>query len=181
MELGHYGWNRKVDIFQQHAVFLDLPAPATSNYGVLNIGNAPFDGISSGCFNSFGSSVAIGINSLTSANYYALYFQVSGSLRFSVDGDGIINVHKDPFSNAGYGVANLGTQFFSGAGQFAGSANGTYLAINSLSGFIGNFIDCQVAGASVFAVTNAGNVTVTTVNPTKLTGLAAVEAALQFT
>jgi len=37
-------------------------------------------------------------------------------------------------------------------------ANGTGLGINSASGFVGNLIDCQVNGVSMFNVSNTGNI-----------------------
>jgi fibronectin type 3 domain-containing protein len=73
-------------------------------------------------------------------------------------------IYLDPLSTGSYitgpsaissrGFLNLGSGPFDGAttGFFAGSANGTHLAINASSGFNGNFIDFQVAGKSYFAI-----------------------------
>ena len=63
-------------------------------------------------------------------------------------------------ASANYGLLNIGpaSTAFDGAtaGKFAGSASGTQLAINAVTGFAGNLIDAQVGGASKFSVTNAG-------------------------
>ena len=67
-------------------------------------------------------------------------------------------------ASANYGLVNIGSAAIafdgSTAGYFVGSANGTELAINAVSGFTGNLIDAQVAGSSKFSVTNAGAVTI---------------------
>jgi hypothetical protein len=156
MELGHYGWNRKVDIFQQHAVFLDRPAPATSYYGVLNIGDGPFDGRSGG-FSGSVNGTFLAINSPFNYTGSFIDCRLAGANRFLIDSNANIFMFGDPYALTSFGVVNIGTQFFSGAGQFAGSANGTYLAINALSGFTGNLIDCQIAGSSIFKVDNVGS------------------------
>jgi hypothetical protein len=162
MELGQYGWGKKARVFQQNIVFLESPAPATSNYGVLNIGDAPFDGTSSGCFNAFGATTGIAINVRNLSSYSHLRFQVNGANVFIVDGDGASYVLNNPRPNTLTGLLNLGSQFFSGAGQFAGSANGTYLAINSTSGFAGHFLNLQKAGTIYLVFDASGNLNITT-------------------
>jgi hypothetical protein len=156
MELGQYGWNRKVDIFQQRTVFLESPVPATSNYGLLNLGDAPFDGMSPGSFsdNPFSTVIAINIKAQSGVRFFSC--QAAGTQYFSMNADGTTFVLKNSDTVTGNGVVNIGSGFYTGAGQFAGSVNGTYLAINSLSGFTGRFIDCHVSGSSVFSVDNFG-------------------------
>jgi hypothetical protein len=166
MELGHYGWNRKVDIFQQHTVFLDRPAPATTNYGVLNIGDGPFDGVSPNKFSGATLGTALAINTGTTFSGLSVDVQSGGARLFSINaGSGNVNlsnyatffVFADAPITTQQGLCNLGSQYYSGAGQFAGSANGTYLAINSTSGFTGRYFDCQKAGATLLYLDSNGN------------------------
>ena len=67
-----------------------------------------------------------------------------------------------PTGSANYGVVSLGNQGnWAGGGTtpFAGSANGTHIAINDASGFTGDFANFQTAGTAKFKVDNAGLIT----------------------
>jgi hypothetical protein len=74
--------------------------------------------------------------------------------------NGKLDVIGAPTASANYGLLNIGAAAtgFDGstAGFFAGSASGTQLALNAASGFTGNLVDMQLAGASKFKVTSAG-------------------------
>lgn len=63
-----------------------------------------------------------------------------------------------PTASANYGLVSFGTGPFDGttAGFFAGSASGTQLAINAASGYAGNFMDFQLAGAARFLIGSRG-------------------------
>ncbi|MFA5778352.1 MAG: tail fiber domain-containing protein [Candidatus Paceibacterota bacterium] len=68
-----------------------------------------------------------------------------------------------PTASANYGTLSLGGGAFDGStsGYFVGSASGTSLAVNEVSGYVGNLLDAQVAGTSKFKVNNAGMATAT--------------------
>ena len=81
---------------------------------------------------------------------------ITGPLRVgaATGGAGIFTVPVAPTASANYGLVSLGSGPFDGAtaGFFAGHASGTVLAINAASGFGGNLLDLQVAGASKLSV-----------------------------
>ncbi len=56
--------------------------------------------------------------------------------------------------SANYGEISLGASPFDGvtAGFFVGNANGTHIAINAGSGYLGRMLDAQIAGVRMFAV-----------------------------
>ena len=67
-----------------------------------------------------------------------------------------------PYLVGTQGVINIGPGAFDGVtlGQFAGSSNGTQIAVNAGTGFIGNFEDYQINGSSKFTVGYDGKITV---------------------
>jgi hypothetical protein len=80
-----------------------------------------------------------------------------------------LHVAGSPTVSANYGTFSLGGGAFDGttSGYFVGDATalgGTSLAINEVSTFAGNFIDCQLAGSSKFKVSKAGNITCAALN-----------------
>jgi hypothetical protein len=161
MELGHYGWGKKARLFQQNPVFLESPAPANSNYALLNLGNGPFDGQTPGAFHGSASGTFLAINAPIGYAGALIDTQAAGTTRFQVGISGDTYVLSDPFALTTFGSLNIGTKFFTGAGQFAGDANGTYLAINSPSSFIGNAIDVQTNGTSSFSISYNGYTNIT--------------------
>lgn len=64
-----------------------------------------------------------------------------------------------PVATANYGTVNIGSGKFDGstAGKFVGSASGTSLAINEVSGYAGNLIEAQVNGAMKFRAAYDGS------------------------
>ena len=74
----------------------------------------------------------------------------------------LLTITATPAASNVTGLASIGEGGFAGSGgNFAGSANGTEIAVNSSSSFAGNLIDLQKGGTSKFAVTNSGAVTAT--------------------
>ncbi len=75
--------------------------------------------------------------------------------------NGKLDVIGTPTASANYGLVNIGsaTTAFDGstAGFFAGSANGTQLAVNAASGFTGNLLDLQLGGSSKFKIASDGS------------------------
>lgn len=71
---------------------------------------------------------------------------------------GYVGITNAPAGTANYGSLSIGSGAFDGSttGFFAGSASGTQIAVNAASGFGGDLIDLQVAGAKKFYVDNAG-------------------------
>lgn len=69
-----------------------------------------------------------------------------------------LHVGSAPTASANYGLVSLGSGAFDGltSGFFTGSNDGTVLAVNAASGFTGDLINLQVAGASKFKVSNVG-------------------------
>lgn len=63
----------------------------------------------------------------------------------------------------------------------AASASGTYMGINSPTGFNGNFFDFQKTGVSKFKVDNNGNITATAANSGALTTFTLRDYTYQFT
>lgn len=62
-------------------------------------------------------------------------------------------------ATSSYGLVSLGNGGFSGGvGAFAGSANGTLIAGNAPTGYLGNLIDVQVNGVSKFSVDRNGDI-----------------------
>lgn len=62
-------------------------------------------------------------------------------------------------AGANYGVLNIGSGGFAGSGgNFAGSSNGTELAINAPSGFTGSLLDAQLNGTSQFKIDEYGHI-----------------------
>jgi hypothetical protein len=104
---------------------------------------------------------------------YGLALQTAGSTRVYIDQSGSVGVGTTSpngklevigaaTASANYGVMNVGaaSTSFDGttAGKFTGSSSGTQLAVNAATGFAGNLIDLQLAGASKFYVTSTGAV-----------------------
>lgn len=65
-----------------------------------------------------------------------------------------LTISQAPTASANYGLVSLGSGPFDGttSGYFSGSASGTVLAVNTVSGFTGNHIHIQKGGVSEFAV-----------------------------
>lgn len=74
-----------------------------------------------------------------------------------------LNVAGTPVASTNYGLISIGSGAFDGAsaGYFFGTSAGTVEAINMSTGYSGNFIDYQLAGASRFKVDASGNLTLT--------------------
>lgn len=166
MRKGHYGWSKDVDIFQAHPIYLNNTPEATFRHGVLNIGDGVFDGVNSGRYVGSMSGTYLAINAASGFQGDFIDLQLAGIAYIKLDASGnVVNYVgtylglRNPFEDSTYGLVNIGSQFFTGAGQFAGSASGTYLAINSLGSFTGNYIDCQLNGVSKFSVSAAGLIT----------------------
>lgn len=72
-----------------------------------------------------------------------------------------------PTASANYGLVSLGSGAFDGStsGFFTGSANGTMIAANQVSGGTADLINVQLAGANRFKVTSAGLVGINTTTP----------------
>jgi hypothetical protein len=72
-----------------------------------------------------------------------------------------LHVASAPTASANYGLVSIGSGAFDGAtaGFFVGSASGTGYGMNAASGYVGNLVDLQVAGASKFKVSSSGNTT----------------------
>src|SRR6266566_3587495 len=94
MELGHYGWNRNVNYFQTNAEFVIKAAPATSSYGVFNIGDGPFDGLTVGKFNCSTSGTIYAANAASGFLGTLLDLQTAGTSRFKVDYQGITQLNN---------------------------------------------------------------------------------------
>ncbi len=82
---------------------------------------------------------------------------------------GKVTIPTAPVASANYGTLNIGSGAFDGSttGKFVGSASGTSLAINEVSGYAGNLADLQIAGVQQMTVMPTktyfrGNVTIGT-------------------
>lgn len=73
---------------------------------------------------------------------------------------GLFGLNVAPTATASYGTISLGGGAWTSTGAFVGSSSGTSLAINEVSGYAGDLIRAQVAGAtaSSFRVDSSGNV-----------------------
>jgi hypothetical protein len=106
-------------------------------------------GVDSQQWNANGSSIT-GTLTLT-ADRAAMPLKVSGSLA---------NSGAEAWASVNFGLISLGAGTWAGAaGDFAGFAGGTYLAINSPTGFAaggshGEYIRCTEAGSLKFSVSN---------------------------
>lgn len=65
-----------------------------------------------------------------------------------------------PDATPNYGLFNLGNGPWDGtsAGHFVGNARGQLIAGNAASGFLGDLINIQIAGASTFGVNSTGSI-----------------------
>lgn len=79
---------------------------------------------------------------------------------------GTLRIPVAPTASANYGLVNLGSGAFDGAtaGFFTGNSNGTVVAVNAASGYTGDLISLQVAGAKKFKVFSTGFVGLTSTN-----------------
>ena len=112
--------------------------------------------------------LALTVDKSGSGNYCGVKLDVTETLApgsanklldLQVSGNSRMRVYSG-MSSADYGLLSLGTGYWDGSspGHFAGSADGTMLAVNAPAGFAGNFIDLQAGGASRFYVDYLGNI-----------------------
>ncbi len=112
--------------------------------------------------------LALTVDKSGSGNYCGLKLDVTETLApgsanklldLQVSGNSRMRVYSG-MNSADYGLLSLGTGYWDGSssGHFAGSADGTMLAVNTPAGFTGNFIDLQAGGASRFYVDYLGNI-----------------------
>ena len=90
---------------------------------------------------------------------YSMYINTNGNVGIGTSTPyGKLSVSGAPTASVNYGTLSIGGGAFDGstAGKFAGSANGTSIAVDEVSGYTGNLMDLQVGGASKFNVDNAG-------------------------
>lgn len=138
------------------------PASMIRGYvdGVVGVGNIPgrlsfF--VNSGSQSNYGSEVMtiksngnIGVGTTTPASRF--------------------HIGVSPTASANYGTLSLGGGAFDGttSGYFgtasSSNTNGTSLAINEASGYIGDLINLQKAGVSAFKVDALGNTTITNID-----------------
>lgn len=99
--------------------------------------------------------------------------QVTGTTVMTLYTDRVLHPTA-PTASANYGRLSLGNGAFDGTttGFFVGSASGTYLAINTATGYVGNLVDLQVQGVSKFKVSATGGVTVPTLLGTSIVNAA---------
>jgi hypothetical protein len=72
-----------------------------------------------------------------------------------------LQLNGTPKATAAGALAQIGNGGFAGGGgDFTGSANGTFIGLNTASGFTGNIIDIQVAGVTFIKVTNSKAITI---------------------
>ncbi|MGZ3782411.1 MAG: tail fiber domain-containing protein [Pseudobdellovibrionaceae bacterium] len=66
-----------------------------------------------------------------------------------------------PTATANYPLFALGTGPFDGttSGFYSGNANGTFLGVNTASGYIGDFANFQINGVTKFKIDSSGNIT----------------------
>lgn len=94
MELGHYGWNQKINIFQQHPVFITATTPTSPDvfsrmrHGLLNLGDGGFDGGGFPSFQGNASGTIIGINFKSDFYGDLLSFQKEGLTLFELTAEG---------------------------------------------------------------------------------------------
>ena len=74
---------------------------------------------------------------------------------------GKLTVYGAPTASANFGTLSIGGGAFDGttAGKFVGNASGTSIAVNEASGYGGNLLDLQVAGANRVTVDKDGKIT----------------------
>lgn len=92
MELGQYGWGKRIDVFKNNNTFILAPIPATRDYGNYNIGLAPFDGVSTGHFVGSINGTNIAFNALQGFTGNYLHGQLFGSDRFKLDYTGLLTL-----------------------------------------------------------------------------------------
>src|SRR3989338_6602607 len=113
--------------------------------------------------------LAATINKATSGNYTGLKLNVTETLApgsadklldLQVGGTSWLQAYNGA-NSANYGLLSLGSDDWDGStsGFFSGSASGTIIAVNAISGFVGNLLDLQVAGVSKYKVAYDGTVT----------------------
>src|SRR6266566_9744054 len=85
MEPGLYGWNKNVNYHPTNTEFLTSTAPVNINYGNLNLGDAPFDGVTTGKFVGSALGTQFAINVPTAYTGSVLDFQIAGSTIFRAD------------------------------------------------------------------------------------------------
>ena len=117
---------------------------ASATHALFNLSNTALSGGSA-------TGTYIGANPAAFTGNFEDY-QVAGATRFRVAASLI--------PTASYGLVSLGNGGFSGGGGFAGSATGTQLAVNAVTGFTGDLINLEVAGTSKVKVDYQGNLTV---------------------
>jgi fibronectin-binding autotransporter adhesin len=125
-----------------YGLYLDVSGGATNNYGLF-ISNA---------LSSASASYAIYSQS-DAQSYFAGNVGIGATAAASK-----LHVSAAPTASANHGTLSLGGGYFDGlnAARFVGSASGTSLAINEASGYAGNLVDMQIAGASMFSVAADG-------------------------
>jgi hypothetical protein len=133
---------------------------------------------------SGGGSTLFGYNSLASGGIYSSNYETIGSSgSFNVrtgGGTGLmtilgsgnvgigtaspaskLNIGTAPVATPNYATLSIGSGAWDGAttGTFVGSASGTSIGVNEVSGYGGNLFDVQVAGVSQAKVSAAGLLT----------------------
>lgn len=98
MEIGAYGWSKNLNLFQSHLIYLNSPPEITANHGVLNLGNGPFDGSSTGKFSGDSTGTLLAMNPISGFTGKFVDLQVSGVSKFSVDYVGNTVVTTGSFS-----------------------------------------------------------------------------------
>lgn len=136
------------------AMWFKSVTPSTTNYTIA------FDTTTAYFNSSF--KVRSGASNQAGMTTGGVWFD-SGGGNVATGGQRLIS-RNAATATANYGSISLGNQGnWAGGGTtpFAGSANGTHIAINEASGFAGSFADFQSAGASKFSVSATGLITTT--------------------
>jgi hypothetical protein len=88
MDSGILALPRKLDIWNTDTVFLTRTAQATPNYGVLNIGDAPFDGLSAAKFVGGAAGTGLAMNFASGFTGNLIDAQVAGVGKLKLDATG---------------------------------------------------------------------------------------------
>ena len=119
--------------------------PATANYPLAAIGNAPFDGTTTGFFTGNANGTVIGINNSSAYTGDFLNFQIAGVPKFKVDNAGNITTAGNTTSSGN----TTSTGNYSTSGNIATTGTGTVTSAGQLTANSGAASTSSSTGALV--------------------------------